>query len=64
MVDEARAAVKQEAPSLLVQAGRIVRKYSPLEKDRALLEVQTDQGVFEVLLGRDGSASVFRPKDK
>jgi hypothetical protein len=58
-VDEAKAAVAAEHPDLEVQAGRVVRKYSALERDKALLEVQTDKGFYEVILGRDGSKSIF-----
>ena len=63
-IDRAKAAGAEREPDASGQAGRLVRKYSPLERDQALLEVQTDKGFFEVILGRDGSMTVFHPEER
>lgn len=64
MIDSAKAFVAQQQEGVTVQAGRVVRKYSPLERDLALLEIQTDQGFFEVVAGRDGSMTLFHPGEQ
>lgn len=63
-IDRAKQAVADRQPSLTVLAGRLVRKYSLLERDEALYEVQTDKGFFEVIRSRDGSLTVFDPQEK
>ena len=59
-IDGAKAAVAEREPGVSILAGRVLRKYSPLEQDRARLEVQTDKGFFEVILGRDGNMTIFQ----
>ena len=59
LIDNAKALVAQKHEGITVQAGRVVKKYSPLERDLAMLEVMTDRGPFEVVAGRDGSMTLF-----
>ncbi len=39
---------------------KLLRRYSALERDAALYEVRTPKGPFHVVVGRDGSLTVFK----
>ena len=53
-----RAVESQEG--LRATGVRLLRRYSPLERDAALYEVRTERGAYRVVAGRDGSLTVFK----
>jgi hypothetical protein len=57
--ERVRAAVASQGSERVLDV-RLVRRYSPLERDAALYEARTERGLFRVILGRDGGLTVFR----
>jgi hypothetical protein len=57
--DRVRAAAASQGSGQVLEVS-LLRRYSPLERDAALYEARTEQGLFRVILGRDGGLTVFR----
>ena len=54
----AQAAVARDMQAE-VSGVRIVQVFGPLETDAALLELETDQGAYQVVVGKDESFTIF-----
>jgi len=57
-LDRVRAAVESQE-RLTATGARLLRRYSALERDAALYEVTAGERTYHVVLGRDGSLTVF-----
>ncbi len=57
--DRVRTAVESQE-GLKADEVKLLRRYSALERDAALYEVKTGEGPFHVVVGRDGSLTVFK----
>ena len=54
----ARGAVESQE-GIAATGARLLRRYSALERDAALYEVTAGERTYHVVLGRDGSLTVF-----